>query len=267
MLRSFSLALVLSAAVALPARAADVSTSLRGSPASMVRQNAVAKENDYSFLRTPAQVEHFVEAGYLVPVTEDANHGLAHVSFPYARPEVRTFIERLSAQYREGCGEKLIVTSLTRPLSMQPRNAHDLSVHPAGMAVDLRVSSSRKCRSWLEETLLSLERMGMLDVTREHHPPHYHVAVFTDRYGPYVERRVQDSLAVVAAAERAEAERKADAMDLLLPDAGKTAATGFAATADDAPERDSRDRPLLAGLVLIAGTITLIEQWRRAQRG
>jgi LysM repeat protein len=89
---------------------------------------------------------------------------------------------RLSQQYRAACGERLIVTSLLRPINNQPANAVALSVHPTGMAVDLRIPTKSKCRSWLEKTLLSLEKERVLDVTRERRPPHYHVAVYAEQY-------------------------------------------------------------------------------------
>jgi len=77
------------------------------------------------------------------------------------------------------------VTSLTRPMSSQPRNASPLSVHPAGMAVDLRVPADDSARAWLEHVLLKLENAGVLDVTREHHPPHLHVALFPAAFRAY----------------------------------------------------------------------------------
>lgn len=162
--------------------------TLNGSHASMVRQNSVAHHNDYTFLRTPSQVRRFVKAGYLVKVPGNRDYALRDVSYPYARPEVKLFVERLAAEYHDACGEKLIVTSLTRPLDRQPWNAHVLSVHPTGMALDLHRSSRRACRNWLEDTLLELEDAHLLDVTREHHPSHYHVAVFPQRYEAYVAR-------------------------------------------------------------------------------
>ena len=160
--------------------------TLRGSLSSMVRQNRVAREHDYTFLRTGTDVNRYVDRGYLVPIRGNANYELARVSFPYARPQVHTFLQRLSAQYRAACGEQLVVTSLTRPQTRQPRNASSRSVHPTGMAIDLRVSRQRSCRSWLEQTLLSLESRGVLDATREHRPPHYHIALFPDEYEEYV---------------------------------------------------------------------------------
>lgn len=164
--------------------------SLGGSDRSVDRAYRMAQQHDFTFLRNSSQVQRFVSGGYLVRLPSGWNYRLHAVSFPYTRPEVATFIERLSSQYRRACGEILIVTSLTRPLSRQPRNASEFSVHPTGMAVDLRRSGSRTCRSWLERVLLSLEKTGVLEATRERYPSHYHVAVFPRQYGAYVERLV-----------------------------------------------------------------------------
>ncbi len=159
--------------------------SLRGSSASLDRQVAQARRHDFTRLTGAAQVRRFVDAGLLVHVAGNRDYTLVDVSFPFARPEVRLFIERLSSQYRQACNERLVVTSLTRPLSHQPRNASDRSVHPTGMAVDLRVPAGR-CRGWLEEVLLSLEARGVLEATRERRPPHYHVALYPKPYAAYV---------------------------------------------------------------------------------
>ncbi|HEU0300967.1 MAG TPA: DUF5715 family protein [Longimicrobium sp.] len=178
--------LVLGVAVfAAPAAA----PTLRGSPASMEHQHSVAVEEDFTFAATPTEVEYLVARERLVAVKGGADYALARVSHPYARPEVRTFVERIGAQYRRACGEKLVVTSLTRPRAEQPGNAHQLSVHPAGMAVDFRISKRASCRKWLEETLLELEKKQLLDGTRERNPPHYHVAVFPDAYRAYAARQ------------------------------------------------------------------------------
>lgn len=166
---------------------------LKGSRTAMRKQNTVAQKQDYTFLRTSSDVQRFVSSGYLVPVKGTENLKLANVSFPYARPAVKTFTERLAAQYRSACGNKLVVTSLTRPLSRQPSNASDLSVHPAGMALDIRVSDSRSCRKWLENTLVSLEKKGVLEATRERYPAHYHVAVFPSAYFSYLNKAVSGS--------------------------------------------------------------------------
>ncbi len=167
--------------------------SLAGGSASMERQGAAARAHRFTYLRTPRQVRRFVARGWLVPVEPGPDLVLHEVSFPYARKAIRLFLRRLSRQYREACGEKLVVTSLTRPRSKQPRNASPRSVHPTGMAIDLRRSTNPRCRRWLEGVLLHLERRGALEATLERRPPHYHVAVFPRRYERYV-RSVLDRL-------------------------------------------------------------------------
>jgi hypothetical protein len=172
-------------AAAAPVRA----QSLIGSKASLVRQSQAARAHGYTYLRTTSQVNEFVRRGLLVRVPGNSSYRVADVSFPYARPEVKTFLARLGQQYRNACGERLVVTSMTRPTSRQPSNASPLSVHPTGMAVDLRRSNRPACRAFLEKTLLTLEDRGVLEATRESHPPHYHVSLFPDPYRRYVVAR------------------------------------------------------------------------------
>jgi hypothetical protein len=179
--------------------------TLGGSPRSLEIQFAAARAHDFTFLATPGQVQRFVKAGYLVRVRPGASLQLHGVSYPYARPQVRLFLERLSGQYRRACGEPLVVTSLTRPQSDQPPNASSLSVHPTGMAVDIRHSDRPGCRSWLERVLLSLEGAGLLEATREVSPPHYHVAVFPKPYQRYVNRLTAARAAAATVAYRVRA--------------------------------------------------------------
>jgi hypothetical protein len=127
-----------------------------------------------------------VRSGELVPIESDDDLTVGPVSFPFARPEMRLFLQRFAAQYRAACGEPLVVTSLTRPQLLQPPNAHRLSVHPTGLAVDLRVSQDPACRDFLETTLLAMESEGVLDVTREWNPPHYHLALFPYEFLAFV---------------------------------------------------------------------------------
>lgn len=169
----------------LPAASAPAS-ELGGSRATLREVYEIAKKNDFTFLRTAAQVKEYVEKERLVEVVENEHLAISKVSFPYTRPIIKTFIERLAEQFHRETGEKLVVTSLTRPTSLQPRNSSRWSVHPAGMAVDLRVPQDAAGRKWLEETLLDLETGNLLDVTRERRPPHYHVAVFPEAYEAYV---------------------------------------------------------------------------------
>ena len=192
-LRSFPAQVALAASVLLLMSAmfapSAVAQSLSGSKSSMARQNRQAHQHDYTFLRTGSQIHDFVRQGRLVRLSRNSNYRVEDVSFPYARPEVKTFIERLASQYRKACGEPLVVTSLTRPASRQPRNASPLSVHPTGMAADFRASSRPACRAFLEKTLLTLEARGVLEATRERRPPHYHVSLYPKQYANYLAGR------------------------------------------------------------------------------
>lgn len=192
--------------------------SLRGSTASLDLQNRIARQHDYTYIDTPGRVRFFADRGWLVRVEPNRDFDLHAVSFPYARPEVQLFVSRLGAQYKQACDEKLVVTSLTRPTTRQPRNASDRSVHPTGMALDLRYSWNRNCRRWLEGVLTSLERQGVLEATLERRPRHYHVALFPSQYAGYVEVMVQreaeaqadDEVETAQQAETAQAEAQAE---------------------------------------------------------
>ena len=171
-------------ATAVPAAA----QSLRGSTPSLDLQNRIAREHDFTYIETSQQVRRFVAAGYLVRIRSTRDFTVkAGISFPYARPEVGLFVQRLGRQYLDACGEHLVVTSLTRPKTRQPRNASPRSVHPTGMALDLRRSGRASCRAWLESVLLHLEGRGVLEATYERRPPHYHVALFPTQYANYVD--------------------------------------------------------------------------------
>lgn len=160
--------------------------SLDGSPWSLTVQNREARSHDFTYLRNRSQVNRFVSMHLLVRIEDTADYRLHNVSYPYARPEVSTFLDRLARQYRSSCGQRLVVTSLIRPESMRLWNSSDRSVHPTGMAIDLRKSNVRSCRRWIENTLLQLEGSGVLEATEEFHPPHYHVALFPDPYFKYL---------------------------------------------------------------------------------
>ena len=97
------------ALLALPSTLA--AASLRGSSDSLAIQARMARQHDYTYLRTSSQVKDFAAGGLLVELAGNRDYTLADVSFPYARAEVRTFVERLGRQYRAACGER----QATRP--------------------------------------------------------------------------------------------------------------------------------------------------------
>ena len=192
--------------------------SLRGSRASLDLQNQQARNHDFTYLDGRPDVTRFVGAGLLVPIKGGPHYKLDGVSYEVARPEVRLFIERLSVQYHRACGSPLVVTSLTRPRAGQPWNASARSVHPTGMALDLRIPAQKNCRSWLESTLLSLETAQVLDATRERNPAHYHVAVFPEAYVAYVAKLQGRSSSNVLASARVEPTAPRSARAQATPD-------------------------------------------------
>ena len=174
--------------IALPATA----QSLRGSQASIDHMYRQALAEDLSFYETPSGVRTAVKQGRLVRLEPGNTFELHAVGFPYVRPSTRLFVDRLASQYESECGEPLIVTSAVRPATRQPRNSTERSVHPTGMAVDLRKPRKARCLRWLRSTLLDLEDSNVLEATEEHSPAHFHVAVFPSAYTRYAAARAKE---------------------------------------------------------------------------
>lgn len=164
--------------------------TLVGSPRSLDRQNATAEAEDTSRLTDGAEVRRFVRKGLLVEVKSTRDLEVSGgVTYPFARPALKLLLDRLAAQYRRACKERLVVTSLVRPKDQQEAGQSPRSVHSTGLAADLRASRKRRCRVALESTLLYLEARALAEATREYTPPHYHVAVAPTEYEAHVRRR------------------------------------------------------------------------------
>lgn len=178
--------LLLALATALLVPTALPAQGLRGSRAKVTRVHGHAVSEGFQFYRTSRAVRQAVDDGTLVRLTGDRNYRVnTGVRWPYAQPAAKLFVTRLAAQYRAACGEQLVVTSAVRPVNEQPWNASAHSVHPTGIALDLRKPRGR-CLTWLRSTLSSLQARGVIDATEEFHPPHFHVVVFPRPYTQYV---------------------------------------------------------------------------------
>lgn len=172
---------------------AATAQTLRGSRASVDRIHHQAIDHQLHFYETAAGVRRSASQGTLVQLRGNADYQLASVSYPYVLPITEVFITRLARQYRAACGERLVVTSAMRPRSFRLANSVAKSVHPTGMAVDLRRPTNQRCLAWLRRTLLALERNGVLEAVEERRPPHFHVAVFPNPYDRYVRRQGGDT--------------------------------------------------------------------------
>jgi hypothetical protein len=166
----------LALAVAWPHGAA--AQSLRGSRRSVKRMHDRAVANRLRFYETPRAVRTATAQGHFVPLRGNGDLQVAIAGdAAVVLPGTRDFVQELASRYRAACGSPLVVTGALRPLSRRLANSSSQSVHPTGMAVDLRKPSGR-CLTWLRRTLLVQERAGLIEATEEHHPPHFHVAVF-----------------------------------------------------------------------------------------
>lgn len=154
--------------------------TLRGSPASVDLMYMSAHEKDLAFLHSSADIYKSALAGDLRLISINSNLTLDRVHYPFVLPYTRSFVDSLAAAYHAACGERLVVTSGSRPVDKQPRNASPKSVHPTGMAVDFRRPRSAACLEWLRASLLGLENRRVIEATEERHPPHFHVAVLQE---------------------------------------------------------------------------------------
>jgi uncharacterized protein DUF5715 len=152
--------------------------SLRGSQDGVDHLYLVARASGLQFYATVSSARRAVAAGEFVELNGNDDYmPKSRMTLPYATPETRAYIEHLGAEYHSACGERLVVTSALRPMSRRPRNGSVKSVHPTGIAFDVRKPKRRICRDWLRQLLLQHEREGAIEATEEFRPPHFHIVV------------------------------------------------------------------------------------------
>lgn len=151
-----------------------------------------AHTRDLQFLRTPADIYEAARVGSLKMLSNTNDLELDRVGWPFVLPNTLRFTDSLAAEYRKGCGERIVVTSGARPLARQPRNASPKSVHPTGMAVDFRKPRNPACLKWMRKSLVDLEDAGVIEATEERHPVHFHVAVLRQRPEQHIQLAAGD---------------------------------------------------------------------------
>ena len=168
---------------------AAAQSSLRGSRASVDRIYNQALLHNLHFYESATGVRRAAQTGDFVTLKGNAHFEVVGVSYPYLLPTTHSFLTSFAEQYHSICGEKLVVTSAVRPKSLRLVNSSDKTVHPTGMAVDLRKPARGRCLTWLREALVELKNEGVLDAVEEQRPPHFHVAVFPNPYEKYARAR------------------------------------------------------------------------------
>jgi hypothetical protein len=150
--------------------------SLRGSMSSVELMYESAVSNGLEFYETASEVREAADEGRFVRVPSSGDLTVKGASFPYVLPATREWVTSFAEEYHDVCKQRLVVTSGVRPAAKQPRNASPKSVHPTGMAIDLRRPQG-KCLTWLRKQLVAQERAGTVEATEERRPAHFHVAV------------------------------------------------------------------------------------------
>jgi LysM repeat protein len=177
-LAAITAALVVTASTAGAQRRNVEPKDLQGSKASVEKMYDFALRYRYPFYLTPTTLDTAIARGRLVALTGDSTYELTRgVGFSYATREAKQFVTLFAPQYLAACGAPLTVTSAARPMSRQPHNANPHSVHPTGIAVDIRRPPPGPCLTWVRGALDELETKGIVEATEEHHPVHLHIAV------------------------------------------------------------------------------------------
>lgn len=140
------------------------------------QQFQYALKQNLTPVTTAAEYADRIARGQFVRL--EGPHLLVLAKRPYALPSTVAFMMELSAAYHAtGCGQ-VIVKDAVRLVSERPPNGSIHSVHPSGMAVDIRVRYIKPaCADWLRMYVRQKEAVGAVDATHELHPEHLHIVV------------------------------------------------------------------------------------------
>ncbi|MEN9920833.1 MAG: hypothetical protein RL538_726 [Candidatus Parcubacteria bacterium] len=154
-----------------------------GEVSSSQQQHRYALLENLPFMTSEAEYQSSIASGRLVRL--EGPYLEMHARRPYVLPSTAAFVLELSRGYFEfGCG-RLVVKDAARLVSEQPSNGSTFSVHPAGMAVDVRTKYIRpECADWLRAYISEKEAEGKVDGTQEWRPEHLHVVVPLQPRGP-----------------------------------------------------------------------------------
>lgn len=158
-----------------PWPAAEVSL-VGGCQTSSLQQHSYALKQNLTFVTSAAEYQTLIAQGHFVRLKGPHLQVLA--KRPYALPSTVSFMQEMSAAYQAtGCGQ-VVVKDAVRLMSERPPNGSWYSVHPAGMAIDIRIRYiAPECADWLRMYVRQKEAAGAVDGTHELHPEHLHIVV------------------------------------------------------------------------------------------
>ncbi len=199
-MKSLILAVLLAAATAIPAGAAQASKkpSLKGSKATAQQQNIEADKEDLTRIEDDEQLRRFVSAGLLVPLPENRSVRVdprLEEQYRYCRPETSRFLtefgKEISAKFSDA---SIQVNSAVRTIAKQralrgsntnaaPISGPEQSSHLTGATVDIAKNTlSRAELAWMRDYLRKKKAAGQILAVEEFRQTVFHVMVF-NTYG------------------------------------------------------------------------------------
>lgn len=176
------------------------SASLKGGKVSQTKQNGAADRLDLTRLKDRAQLEKFISAGLLVPVSGGHGYSLDpdlgsldpghEADYRHARAWTKSFLDRELGACHDATGDDYKVTSLVRTKAYQAklrgvtkaaiagRAWWKQSSHPTGATADISFEGLSKAgMRCLRDRLLELSAQGKVVAIEETHNGHFHVMV------------------------------------------------------------------------------------------
>lgn len=166
---------------------------LRGTHASLVRQDERNRAEGLTRIKTEAQLHELVQQHALIalPLNADiqADPRLAY-DRRYTRPWTAEFLRDLGWAFTNRFGEPLVITSAVRPASYQahltwrngnaaPANGVIASPHEFGATIDIgKKGMTAREIAWMRGYLLPLQQAGQIDVEEEFYQACFHITVY-----------------------------------------------------------------------------------------
>ena len=180
--------------VNLPRTRVPLPPPLRGSYASLERQNLRAEEVDgLERIEDEDDLADRIARKVLVPVPASgalAVNGELPENHRYCRPWTARFLSDLSRVHGALFHKPLVVTSAVRPVDYQKQlmetngnataaEGEIVSPHVTGATIDIaKQGLTRQEMSWMRARLLALEKAGKIDVEEEFQQACFHITVY-----------------------------------------------------------------------------------------
>jgi hypothetical protein len=166
---------------------------LRGTHASLVRQNERDRAEGLTRIKDEAQLEALVHEHDLVALPVSGNVQVdPRLAYDrrYTRPWTAEFMRQLGRSFSHEFGEPLVITSAVRPASYQerltwrngnaaPANGEIASPHEFGATIDIgKKGMTAREMAWMRGYLLPLQEAGQIDVEEEFYEACFHITVY-----------------------------------------------------------------------------------------